>query len=97
MIVADRKVAIVPLEAAPEHIEVAAVVHPSALLDGLIMLFELIWEHADPLGDPRSVQADRRRDGQLGADQPNGSDETKTLLTLLAAGLTDKAVARQLG
>lgn len=91
MNVADRKVAIVPLETAPETIEVAVVVHPSALLDSLCVLFDLLWERATPFGDPN---ADDTTAPVTTRDREPGQ---AALLTLMAAGIPDKAVARQLG
>lgn len=90
MVIADRKMAVVPLETAPDTIEVAAVVHPSSLLDSLCVLFEVLWERATPFADP-SVE-DRTAVGTTAPDPGQSS-----LLTLMAAGLPDKAVARQLG
>ncbi|WP_336204157.1 response regulator transcription factor [Nonomuraea sp. LPB2021202275-12-8] len=57
--------------------------HSSSLLDALVSLFEVLWRSALPLpAAPSSGQA----------DLPDPE-----LFTLLAAGLKDEAVARQLG
>jgi hypothetical protein len=73
LVIADRKVALVP-PAAPG--DAAVLLGPSALLDGLVAMFDTLWEHAySPLRDPTDQQ----------------------LLALLAAGLTDQAIARRLG
>ena len=56
---------------------------PSSLLDGLLRLFELLWQQATPLAFELS-------DGPL-------SGEDQQLLALAAAGLTDQAIARRLG
>jgi len=61
----------------------AALVHPSALLDALTIVFETCWARATPL------------DGA--ADEPEISDEDRQLLALLAAGVKDDAIGRQLG
>lgn len=91
MVMADRKVAIVPLETSPDTIEVAAVVHPSSLLTSLHALFELLWDQATPIGDPRA-------EAHQATPAPSEKDRRqRELLTLMAAGLPDKAVARQLG
>jgi sugar-specific transcriptional regulator TrmB/DNA-binding CsgD family transcriptional regulator len=84
MVMGDARIALVPLETDPEVIEVAAVVHPSALLESLHRLFELLWHQAESIGAERSGTGD--------LDPAYGD-----VLDLLAAGLTDKAVARQLG
>lgn len=98
MVMADRKIAIVPLEPAPDTIEVAAVVHPSALLDSLYMLFEMLWARATPIGDPRSHPVKQTGEGPADTPpRPDSGDQPGRALTLLAAGLPDKAVARRLG
>lgn len=91
MVIADRKMAIVPLETAPDTIEVASVVHPSSLLDSLCVLFDLLWEPATPFGDP---SAD---DMTSAVTTPDREPEQSAPLALMAAGMPDKAVARQLG
>lgn len=63
--------------------EAAVVVHPSALLDALVKLFEGMWQRALPLHPPVEEQ-------RTGVDQ-------QRLITLLLSGLTDEAIARQLG
>ncbi|WP_419866522.1 helix-turn-helix domain-containing protein [Ornithinimicrobium cavernae] len=53
---------------------------------------------ATPIGDPRCLPAGPTRDGR--SDIPassGGNDQQGQVLTLFAAGLTAKAVARQLG
>jgi DNA-binding NarL/FixJ family response regulator len=88
MAIADRKTAILPLTTeAPALIDSAIVVHTSTLLDALVTLFEVLWRSALPLparpGDATSA-------GLASPPDPE-------LFTLLAAGLKDEAVARQLG
>ncbi|MER6583565.1 helix-turn-helix domain-containing protein [Nonomuraea sp. NPDC001023] len=83
--IADRRTAILPLNAdASAHSGSAVIVHSSSLLDALVTLFEVLWRTALPLPlyDARSRPA----------DLPDPE-----LFTLLAAGLKDEAVARQLG
>jgi DNA-binding NarL/FixJ family response regulator len=91
MVMGDHRIALVPLETSPEVIEVAAVVHPSALLESLHSLFELLWQTATPVSPDESSVATADAAGA-------GWDATdRQVLDLLASGLTDKAVARQLG
>jgi DNA-binding Lrp family transcriptional regulator len=81
--IADAKVALLPLSLDLESTQVA-LVHESTLLDALVDLFHTYWELAVPIGE----------------DSPDGTgvdDETRQLLTLLASGLKDDAIARQLG
>jgi hypothetical protein len=79
---ADEKIAVLPLRRAPAT-DAVIVVHPSALLDALIKLFEGLWARALPLHPP----GDNARSGAL----------VQRLITLLLSGLTDEAIAHQLG
>jgi DNA-binding CsgD family transcriptional regulator len=63
----------------------ALLIRPSPLLDALSMLFEGLWSRAVPFHRPARSEA----------SEPAAEDEE--LLTLLAAGLQDEAIARQLG
>ncbi len=91
LVIADRRIGLAPYEL-PGDDETAVLLRPSALLDGLVTLFETLWEQATPLWphhrwpaarDARAVDPLSTRDQQL--------------LALLAAGLTDQAIARKLG
>jgi len=82
--IADRKLALLPL-AVDDVADCALMIHPCALLDAVRALFELLWQVAVPV---------------FGATAPVGSPlaaEHETLLTALAAGLKDDAIARQAG
>jgi DNA-binding CsgD family transcriptional regulator len=89
---ADDRLAFLPLTGKAPGYEAAIIVHPSALLDGLNKLFEGLWQRALPLhspaGSPAGPPAQRAR-SSLSAQQ--------RLVTLLLSGLTDEAIARQLG
>lgn len=83
--IADGAVALCPLV---QHVAngaepTAALVHDSSLLAALIALFEAYWERGSPL----------RFDGE-----PTGrlAEDERQLLSLLVAGVTDKAIATQL-
>lgn len=82
--IADRSLALLPL-AIEDMIDSALGIHPSALLDALVQLFELLWQAAMPL-----ISLPPPESGGEAAP----SDEQ--LLTLLAAGVKDDAIARQL-
>jgi len=82
---ADDKLAVLPLRREPATADAAIVVHPSALLDALVKLFEGLWQRALPLHSPASAHEHRPA-----VDQ-------QRLITLLLSGLTDEAIARQLG
>lgn len=84
LVVADRATALVPLTAAGRE-PGAIVVHSSGLLDALTSLFDWAWSRATAFG----LAPDGRRNGIAAADT--------RILTLLFAGLTDEAAAKQLG
>lgn len=78
---ADGKVGVLPLQRNQPATDAVLVVHPSALLDALHKLFDALWQRALPLHPP-----------------PASDDaETERLITLLLSGLTDEAIAHQLG
>ncbi|WP_433435585.1 helix-turn-helix transcriptional regulator [Nonomuraea sp. CA-141351] len=85
--IADRKTAILPLSTdASAYADSAVIVHSSTLLDALVTLFEVLWRSALPLPlKPLAASPSP-------ADLPDPE-----LFALLAAGLKDEAVARQLG
>ncbi|MFE9205884.1 LuxR C-terminal-related transcriptional regulator [Micromonospora sp. NPDC007230] len=87
---ADAKVAFLPLQRHTAAQDAIIVVHPSALLDALVSLFEGLWQRALPLHRPAPGQAEPDDTGRLG-------DDGDRLITLLLSGLTDEAIARQLG
>ncbi|MCA2221993.1 helix-turn-helix transcriptional regulator [Nonomuraea aurantiaca] len=72
--------------------DAALVVHPSGLLEALSRLFEGLWQRALPL---------RLRPPAPGAAPPAraraSAHDDERLIALLVAGLTDEAIARQLG
>lgn len=90
MIVADRELALIPLASAEAEGRAtvgALLVHPSALLDALLALFDHSWAAAEPLSALSTAAAAR-----------DGLDEVDLrVLTLMLAGLTDQAVGNQLG
>lgn len=96
--IADRSVAIFPLVAGGPHGSpeepTTALVRDSNLLAALIALFERYWEDAVPLhvDDAGAV---------LGTDEVDGANSLSStdhkLLSLLVAGVADKAIASQMG
>jgi len=87
LILADDRIGLIPLQAAPSTIESIVVVHPSALLQALSALFESLWARALPLPLPGEEM--------VAEDRP--SREEARLLALLTTGLPDVVIARQLG
>ncbi|MEO3923826.1 helix-turn-helix domain-containing protein [Micromonosporaceae bacterium B7E4] len=82
--ISDRRLAVLPLSD-DTSVDSALVIHPSALLDSLVALFEQLWRQAVPL-----VTTSQTRTGPV-------DDDDRRLVTLLAAGAKDDAIARQLG
>jgi predicted transcriptional regulator len=81
--IADAEVALLPLSFDLASAQVA-IVHESTLLTALVELFQTYWELAVPIGDD-----------DAGVEPID--DDTRRLLALLASGLKDDAIARQLG
>lgn len=83
LFVADDRLALLPMHpAGSEGVGGALLVHPSGLLDLVTAVFESFWQSARPL---------------LGPDADADAVAERELLALLLAGLTDAAVAAQLG
>lgn len=84
--ICDRSAALLPLSQ-DKPSDSALVVYASTLLDALTSLFELLWQTAIP------VPADAEAVAAKAPAVPHDAD----LLALLAAGLKDESIARQLG
>lgn len=87
LVLSDRRVGLVPfVQEDPERTADSALeVHRSTLLDALIALFEVFWERGT---DVQPGQAPTPRDDEKASED--------AVLTLLASGLKDEAIARQL-
>jgi len=84
LIVADRRIAIIPLDLGRPDGPVL-LVRSSSLLDALCEVFELLWRNATPFpaSDTEGAAHGRRR--------------SMPLLSLLTSGLNDKAIELELG
>jgi sugar-specific transcriptional regulator TrmB len=90
MMLADRRLALIALN--PERMESPSLlVRSSALLDALHALFELLWAQAAP------ISFTRERRVKTGAPPSLLGEEAEKLMSLLAAGLSDKRIASQTG
>ncbi|MFG7942502.1 helix-turn-helix transcriptional regulator [Streptomyces cacaoi] len=89
MLIADDRLALIPLRAAPNELVSSVVVHPSGLLEVLCEFFEVLWGRALPISE---YLAGRRPGASGGPDA-----EEARLLALLTTGMTDQVMARQLG
>jgi predicted transcriptional regulator/DNA-binding CsgD family transcriptional regulator len=85
MLISDDQFALIPAAITARSIETTFVIHRSPILDALIALFEAEWAQATPVPGSPSVPT-------AGAPDP----ETAALLAMLAAGMTDAAIARSL-
>ncbi|WP_299538858.1 LuxR family transcriptional regulator [uncultured Streptomyces sp.] len=81
LITVDRRVTLLPPTDAADPTASALVVSDALLSNALVPLFESVWERAVPIG---AVSDDRI------------TDEDRELLTMLASGLKDEAMARRL-
>lgn len=90
LVVANRRLGLIPLD--PEDPEEGAVVvHSSALLTAITMLFDTLWERATPVRvegtELVTTEASRRASDEL----------DDHIISLLASGLQDQAISHQLG
>jgi DNA-binding CsgD family transcriptional regulator len=86
MFIADDQLGLLPLETAGGA-DASLLIHASSMLDTLIALFDLVWERAVAI----------HADGELLSPGQGPGEDESALLGLLAAGLTDGAIARHLG
>jgi len=86
LLLVDDRYACLPLQADPEELISIVIVHPSGLLEALSALFEALWKRAIPFPPHRQ---------DVGLDTP--TEEERRLLTMLTAGVPDRAAAKQLG
>ncbi|MEO7065758.1 MAG: integrase arm-type DNA-binding domain-containing protein [Rhodanobacter sp.] len=90
LVIVDREIAIIHLSTNSAREETRLIVRrPSGLLEGLLALFELVWESASPIAADGKPRVD---DATPGA--PSANDQ---LITLLSMGLNDKAIAHEAG
>lgn len=89
MMIVDRSIGLLTLVTDPDA--PTLLVHRSALLEALCLLFEFAWERATPIpavhvGRTEPAAGDARR-----------AETADALIPMLAAGLNDKAIALELG
>ena len=90
MMVIDRSVGVITLVSEKPETAPTLLVHRSALLEALCLLFEFVWEKSTPI---LSVQG---RTVQTGNADTHFAELADALVPLLAAGLNDKAIAHEL-
>jgi DNA-binding CsgD family transcriptional regulator len=87
LFVVDRTMALLPLvNGTDEDSAAALLVRPSVLVDSLVALFEALWQAASPL-----------RLQEASEDVDTEEREARTVVGLLAAGLSDTRIAHLLG
>lgn len=91
MMIFDRRAAVISLDSANPEQAPTLLIHGSALLKALCLLFEFVWERATPIlfGNADSLTAK--------TGDARSSEFAQELFPLLAAGLNDKAIALELG
>jgi predicted transcriptional regulator len=91
MMIIDESVAMLPLFAERNNAPESVLVHAGGILTALIAAFEMAWDRAYPLWPNRAGD-------DLVELRPDDVDELDTrILALLLAGMTDQALAGQLG
>jgi DNA-binding CsgD family transcriptional regulator len=90
LMIIDDRCAVIPIRTGHRRVDASFVVHPCSLLDALIALFEAEWQQATPLAESLTQDLDAKPDAPL-------DKMTLSLLTCLAAGLTDDGIARAFG
>jgi DNA-binding MarR family transcriptional regulator len=95
LVISDDRAAILPFSLGPGGQSVAYLVHRSPVLVALESLFEAQWERAVPLSDALMPPGDATTAAESEDAEPD--EETRSLLALLASGLTDTAIARAQG
>ncbi|NIK55377.1 helix-turn-helix transcriptional regulator [Kribbella shirazensis] len=88
LVLSDRRTGMVPLQRRPTVLDSALLVRDPALVAALVALFESYFDRAVPLDLGVA---------QLPPDADRPTKPERDLLTLLMAGLTDQAIADQLG
>jgi hypothetical protein len=97
LVISDRQQAIIPFQLGSGAQSAAYLIHACPMLIALESLFETEWERAIPLSE------DLGEVGSGGAaalqETPAGAPDaaTRSLLELLASGLSDAAIARTMG
>jgi len=89
LVLADHRLALIPLNLG-ELDSPALLVRSSSLLDALYELFEMLWERAAPISFTKTNEP------QVSAPDHELNEETRELISLMAAGLNDKTIAYDL-
>jgi DNA-binding NarL/FixJ family response regulator/DNA-binding Lrp family transcriptional regulator len=96
LVISDSRAAIIPFSLAARGQSAAYLIHQSPMLVALESLFEAEWQRAVAVSDAGPL-ATGNRSQESGVDAAQPDPDTRSLLALLAAGLTDAAIARSQG
>jgi sugar-specific transcriptional regulator TrmB len=89
LILMDKHTAFMPLNLEQPYETAVLVVHGSAIVAALATLFEMLWEKAVPFGQATS--------GKPARGEETLGERDRRLVSLLAAGMKDSSIARELG
>lgn len=93
LLIADGEVAIVPLELDEPTFHDCVIVRGSSLITALATCFEALWARSVPLSGPVVATANPAAEGEV-EDRPSALE--RRIVRMLAAGVKDEAIARQL-
>jgi DNA-binding CsgD family transcriptional regulator len=98
MAISDRSIALCPLVPGGDGITepTAALVRDSSLLTALLALFDSYWAASSPLHVAEGGASDGAGISLVSPSGPTSAEE-RELLSLLVAGVSDKAIATRLG
>jgi DNA-binding CsgD family transcriptional regulator len=98
MAISDRSIALCPLVPGGDGITepTAALVRDSSLLTALLALFDSYWAASSPLHVAEGAGSDGAGISLVSPSDPTSAEE-RELLSLLVAGVSDKAIATRLG
>jgi DNA-binding NarL/FixJ family response regulator len=96
LVISDSRAAIIPFSLATGGQAAAYLIHQSPMLVALESLFEAEWERGVALPDAGAPPAGNQTQGP-GPVPGQPDPDTRSLLALLASGLTDAAIARSQG
>jgi len=98
MAISDRAIALCPLVSGRDGVTepTAALVRDSNLLTALLALFDSYWAASSPLRVSEDISTDTPGISLVSPTDPTSGEE-RELLSLLVAGVSDKAIATRLG
>lgn len=96
VLIADGEVAIVPLDLGEPAFHDCAIVRGSSIITALVTCFEALWARSVPLSGTVVASANAVPGAGEGEGEDRPSALERRIVRMLAAGLKDEAIARQL-